>query len=143
MPPPLVRLAGNSVQPNPRKENPRNENHPGNRNPGNLLPKLRRVARSEQALRNLRGDLENGNRLGRAQGARKVYCGEFAARESVTMTTMLVGYVKSPDGFYRKTITFDVPGKPGVVRQIILVRKPDGTLLRGENTGNRIRLATK
>ena len=59
------------------------------------------------------------------------------------MTTMLVGYVISPDGFYRKTVTFDVPRKPGVIRQIIMVRKPDGTLLRGENTGNRIRLATK
>ena len=59
------------------------------------------------------------------------------------MTTMLVGYVKSPDGFYRKTVTFDVPRKPGIVRQIILVRKPDGTLLRGENTGSRIRLAIR
>ena len=59
------------------------------------------------------------------------------------MTTMLKHYVRSPDGLYRKTISFDVPGKPGVIRQIILVRKPDGTLLRGENTGNRIRLASR
>lgn len=56
----------------------------------------------------------------------------------------LRGYTQSPDGLFRKRITFaalDSPA-PGTVTVRILVRDGAGRLLHGETTGSRIRLAT-
>ena len=57
---------------------------------------------------------------------------------------MLRGYTRGPDGLFRKRITFARPDSrapANVVQEIILVRNQSGRLIRGQKTGNRIRLA--